>query len=81
MTEVNISSYPGTLVPGLFFILVQLYSNQGVSCRKGKGKGKGMNARPLRYFALNMFSQRIAMVKTQNEREPIISQTWKNEGK
>ena len=31
--EVNISPYAGTPVPALFFFLVQLYSNQGVSCR------------------------------------------------
>ena len=41
--EVNISSYPGTLVPGLFFFcraeilnsggFVQKYSDQGVSCK------------------------------------------------
>ena len=41
--EVNISSYPGTDVPGLFFFcraeilnsggFVQKYSDQGVSCK------------------------------------------------
>ena len=43
LAEVNISSYPGTDVPGLFFFcraevlnsggFVQKYSDQGVSCK------------------------------------------------